>query len=558
MEDTVAGANRLALAVASAQARVHEVRPGFPESAAGVNRRDALVHAWVRLTGGSVVTSGDGGLQLTLGGAAVLDQPGWHDLSVASQTDGTGHLGIVVSRTDGTTEPVAVTSGMLGGLLETVNEVIPQVLAALAGADALRGGTSQDPDAFRGLPGLTRGGPGAEQVSAEYLHTQGEGRDPVRDGVLVEQRLGITSADSARAGAAGVAALQRVNAAVLSMGSAAEAVTSVHPSTQWVVGVSRPDLLAASIDPLTTPVPGTVDVTVLSAARPAGAASKLAFGIDEVLNEGRPFSFGIEQRLAGQTRATTVMVGEFPTIRDVAAAINNSAAGVRASTSQIATGTVQLLVTSLVTGHTAQVTITDGQQPPATSTILGRFRTMEGADTLDARDAAGRARQLESLVQAAGSVLESVLRATSASAAAAGDRMLAGIAGRVVGELTGPAGRALPGLTFGRHALSLDRDHVGRALQSDPVGTEAAAAALASGLVEISREVSAPGQGYLAVRLAADQSATSDFRAPHPGTDDVLSRHQDTLEQRSRALASLLDRLGAQGSWLNTALPAAG
>lgn len=623
--DSVQSANAIGLDVARRNDEVRSLTAsgvGGTQLAQAVDQRDALVRSLGRLVGATATATADGGVDLSVGDQVLLHRQGWNALSVVGQLDGAGAVAIQVLGQPGaapTTVPVA--SGVVGGQLEVVNDVLPHAMATLSAVSA---GTAEVPEAELRLPptpatGGAAGDPAASAVApgtlkatlaeqmqdlvrggnaALYLRVQGDGTAPVGTGGVVQRHLGAVSAGEHAAAASSVSALQQVNGQLGTMTAMAASVASaVAAGTQAAISISRPDLAGVSVQGV--PAAGAVTFTVLSAARPASAISQQSFGEDEILNDGAGFQFGILKRVGDQERTTAVSVRDFPTIADVVSAINASGAGVRAMSSKGADGTVQLVVTSLETGRTLEVTVTNGQQPPSTSTILGRFEHLEGLDSVlkaerpggsasvlsSATDTVGEvlpgvgitvrrpdpatsvtvqverdprvlADRTEALMHASAGVLGAVFHATQASGPLSGDRMLGELAGKVVSVL-GPPGRgAVPGLDLsGAGRLTFDRAAFAAAHHGDPVATEAAVASLAQGLTELGRDAGQPRVGYLAMRLQAEQDILPDYQAPRAGADQRLARHQDDLLSRADALLSLLDRLTTQRSWLAESIP---
>ncbi len=591
LRDSLKAANDLGADVAR---RNDAVRQLVAEKSFGSNlavaadQRDSLATTLGRLLGATATPNSDGSVSLSVGGVSVLDASGWRNLGLTT-TSGPQGPRLGVSLADGTSVPV--TSGVVGGVLEVVNEVLPRAMASVAaGAAGATGATGTTDDSRSALAAKVTGLQ-HQLGGSPYLRIQGLTTQPIWAG-LVEGHLGAIGPVEPQARAGAMSALLGVNARVASLGVASEAATA---NVNTLVTISRPDLVSVATD--TVPAPGSVNFTVLSAAAPATAISTSAFGSSEVLNDGAGFTFGVVEKANGVEKTTQISVRDFPTVEDVARAINGSGTGVRALTTTIAAGTVQLVVMSLTTGRTTEVTITDGQQPPSTSNILGRFHMMEGADSVIrvdrgsgvadlvtnsqsrvegllpglalnvnrpdpaasvsvvvGQDVRGLSSRVDSLVSAAAGVLGAAFTATQASGALPGDRMLADVAGRVISAMGPSDGRSLPGLSVGRHGLRFDREVFEAAYRRDPAGVESAVASVAQGLSEVSKDASSPRTGYLAVRLIGEQQVLADYRAPRTGADERLSRQQDALTQQGGALTSLLQRLSSERGWLTDQL----
>ncbi len=588
LRDSLQAANDLGSDVARRNDAVRQLvaeKSFGPNLAVAADQRDSLATTLGRLLGATATPNPDGSVSLSVGGVSVLDGSGWRTLKL-NTTSGPQGPRLGVSLADGT--PVPVNSGVVGGGLEVVNEVLPRAMASLVAT----GGTSASGDARSALAAKVSGLQN-QLGGSPYLKVQGLTTEPIWAG-LVEGHLGAIGPIEPQARAGAMAALLGVNAKVASLGAAGESLAKANVNT--LVTVSRPDLVSVGTD--TVPAPGSVNFTVLSAAAPPTAISTAAFGIDEVLNDGAGFTFGVVEKVNGQEKATALSVRDFPTVEDVARAINGSGTGVRALTTTIAAGTVQLVVMSLTTGRTTEVTITDGQQPPSTSNILGRFHMMEGADSVlkvdrgggvadlvtssqsriegllpglalninrpdpaasvsvtVGQDVASLSARVDGLVSATAGVLGAAFTATQASGALPGDRMLADVAGRVISAWGPNDGRAVPGLTVGRHGgLHFDREAFETAYRRDPAAVESAVASVAQGLSEVSKDASSPRTGFLALRLLGEQQVLPDYRAPRTGADERLSRQQDALTKQGGALTSLLQRLSTERGWLKDQL----
>jgi hypothetical protein len=256
--------------------------PRRADLAEAVAQQEALTQALGRLIGARVTEADKGAVTVSVGQAVLVDGGISHEVRL----DDSGRLRVEVGGA-----PTVVTSGVVGGQLGVLNDVMPRAMAALAQAS-----TGSPQAAWAALTDWSRTWRAGTEAS------------PASD------VMGAASAVAASvaAGQAGAA-------------PAVESLREFHPA--------------------------------------------------EPLTGGAPFSFAVVAD--GQT--TRIDTTEHPTVDDVVAAINQSAATVRASLTELSNGAVRLRITSLTTGRSTELTITDGQLPPSTSTILGRFAVIAEA-----------------------------------------------------------------------------------------------------------------------------------------------------------------------------------
>ncbi len=119
---------------------------------------------------------------------------------------------------------------------------------------------------------------------------------------------------------------------------------------------------------------GSVSFDVLSVATAGASSSERTFPATARLGGGRPVRLGVDLGRGDRARRTVVRTGASPTILDVAAAIDEAKAGVRAWTVVVGDGSLRLVVRAVETGRHTDVTLTDGREPPSLLTALGRFR----------------------------------------------------------------------------------------------------------------------------------------------------------------------------------------
>lgn len=564
--------------------------------------RDANIRALARLTGANVAPGAPehgAPVNLEINGYPLVKDG--QAVTLGLGQDDAGRL--IVTGPDGAQVPVD--SGVVGGRLQLVNDVLPQVIRGVTALSAVIGGVAEAEapgaagTAIDAVAAQARAGQVVPAVAA-FLNSvrTGGAAAPVS---LVSGYLGAVDAGDGARRSAVVSALQQLNQLTTRLGSAAEAVAAeAANTTPGIVSSSAPDLATAVISGKAEL--GSVSFAVLSAAGPAGIVSDQEYIPGQPLHGDEPFRFGIltMDETGAQTQQVYDMVPR-ATISDVVATINNSNAGVRATLSTLAAGTVQLSVISLRTGRFSELTVANGQQPPAASTILGRFnRLMEARDTVlrvdtgpqagsvaistspnvsglmegvtvsvqqadpakvvtltTAPDPRALAHKVDTMVNSAAGVLAGVWQATQAGTPLAGDRMLADMAGRIMSAVTGVAPvRGMPGLGLRGGGMSFDRDAFLRAFTKDPLGTEASVASVAGRMVTVATNAADPVAGYLAMRLAATQDLRQGYGASKAAPDERLTSRQHSLKRRESALESLLGHLHDEANWLRDQLGA--
>lgn len=603
--DSIQRVNGLAGQLGRPQAD-HGVGTGPAGGADAAYGRDAAIRALARLTGANVATDarrGPAGSAPDPGASPVnLEINGYplvregRAITLGLGQDDVGRL--IVLGPDGAAVPVE--SGVIGGRLQLVNDVLPLVIRGVTALSAVIGGIAdaEAPNAvgsaIDAVAAQARAGQVVPAVAA-FLDSVRSGASMQSSVSLVSGYLGAVGPDDGPRQAAVVSALQQVNQLATRLGSAAAAVSAEAAiTTPGIVTSSAPDLAGAVISG--NAEPGSVSFAVLSAAGPAGVVSDREYVPGQSLRGGEGFRFGV--LIMDETGVRSERVFEMmphATISDVVAAINTSNAGVRATLSTLAAGTVQLSVISLRTGRLSEVTVTDGQQPPAASMILGRFnRLMDARDTVlrvdtgpqsgtvavsssrhirglmegvtvsvqeadparvvtltTAPDPRVLAAKVDTMINSAAAVLAGIWHATQAGGPLAGDRMLGELAGRVVSAVTGVAPvRGMPGLGTRGGGMSFDREAFLRAFARDPSGTEASFAAVAARMSTIATGAADPVLGYLAMRLAAAQDLSQGYGASKAPPEERLTGRQHALKRREAALGSLLSHLTEEESWL--------
>ncbi len=576
-------------------------------------RRDAAIQALARLTGATVsneisqARAGDTGLgdravNLDINGFALVNDGRAVTLDLAG--DQAGRL--VVTGPGGV--PVSVDTGVVGGRLHLVNDVLPQVIRGATALSTIVGAVSHGQASA--VAGTALAAVAAAARAGEVAPAAAAFLDSVRSGgvlqptaSLVSRYLGAVDPTDGPREQAAVSALQQVNHLIIRLGTAAEAAAAQAANTTAAfVTSSAPNLATARITG--DAELGSVSFAVFSAASPAGIVSDKQYVTNRPLNGDLPFTFGLlTMDDAGGHVQRVYEMGPQATIRDVVATINSANTDVAATLSTLAAGTVRLSLISLRTGRFSELTVFNGQQPPAVSMILGRFnRLLEAQDTVlrvDSGPHAGSlavssspdvsgllegvtvsvrqadptraltltitpdprilAHKVDMMVTSAAGVLAGVWQATRADTPLAGDRMLAGLAGRVISAVTVVAPVAgLPGLALRGGGLSFDREAFVRTFVRDPMAAEASVSTVAARLATVSTEAADPLLGYLAARLVSAQQPRQGYDAAKSMPQERLTSRQSELKRRGAALESLLGHLGEQTDWLRAQLQPAG
>ncbi|MBK7722549.1 MAG: hypothetical protein IPI32_10110 [Austwickia sp.] len=383
--------NELTDQIAHADARDAASSPERAAASAAdpLYRRDVALQTLAKLTGAQA-TPGSGGapqepLNVSVHGVPLIADGVPVRLGLGS--DATGRL--VVTTGDGTVLPMD--SGVIGGRLQLANEVLPQVIRGVFALSAVIGGVQADDagaaasasaSALEAVAAQARAGKAAPAVAA-FLDAVRTGSVLQPTASLVSGYLGAIDPGEGARQAAQISSLQQINQVTARLGTAADAVASaVASNAATLVQSSAPQVASGEVVGPT--VPGSVSFAVLSAASAAAVVSELEFVPDRPLGGGQPFSFGLLTSDDKGTPTHTVFEMMPPAgIADVVAAINRSGTQVRATLSNLGSGAMQLNLVSLSTGRFSSVVVTNAQQPPVSSMVLGRFtRLMDARDTV--------------------------------------------------------------------------------------------------------------------------------------------------------------------------------
>lgn len=342
---------------------------------------------------------------------------------------------------------------------------------------------------------------------------------------------------------------------------------------------------------------GSLTFTVKSIAQAGSGAFDKTFAAKTGVSDS-DFSF----TLGSGDKSATIEVKAGATIQDVAALINQSDSGVKATTVQVAPNTYKLQVTSATTGAQSGVNVTDGSTTPTASSILGDFKTLnEPADTVltigsganaydvssptrdvkeimpgvtitpgkvDANpvtidftaDVEGMASKLEAFVKAANDAIGTVAKNNKWDAEKktggplVGDSMTRSLTQDIQNAFVGST-TALPsslGVSIERDGtLKFDKTKFVANYKSDPESVTKAAVEIATKVGEVSKQATSAADGTLTLRIQAEQASVKDYTAQLTKFEDRMALREATLKQQFNAMESLLSKMQAQGNWLS-------
>ena len=343
---------------------------------------------------------------------------------------------------------------------------------------------------------------------------------------------------------------------------------------------------------------GSLTFTVKSVAQAgSGAFDKTFTGGTSISDSDFSFTIGSGDKSA------KIDVKPGQSIQDVAALINQSDSGVKATTVQVAPNTYKLQVTSASTGAQSGVNVTNGTTTPTASSILGEFKQLnEPADTvltigsganayevssptrdvkdimpgvtispvkadpatpvtIDlAADVDGMAAKLEAFVKAANDALGTVSKNSKwdsdkkTGGPLVGDSMTRGLAQEIQNAFVGSSS-AMPssiGISIERDGtLKFDKTKFVANYKADPDSVTKAAGEIATKVGEVSKQATSAADGTLTVRIQAEQASVKDYTAQITRFEDRMSLREETLKQQFSAMESLLSKMQAQGNWLS-------
>ncbi len=290
-------------------------------------------------------------------------------------------------------------------------------------------------------------------------------------------------------------------------------------------------------------------------------------------------------------------------LSDVAALINQSNAGVRATTVQVAPDTFKLQLTSATTGDHTGINVTDGTSVPNATSVLGDFKELTaGQDTQlkigtglnaytvtsptrDVRDILpgvtispvkadpgtpvtvtlssdvdAMASKVEAFVKAANDALGTVSSNSKwdpdkkAGGAFLGDSTTRQLSQQIQEVFVGSSA-SLPsqaGIQINRDGtLSFDKTKFKAAYASDPEAVTKTISDVAERAADVSKKATSAADGVLTMRLQSEQASVKDYTAQIKKFEDRMILREETLKAQFGAMESLLSKMQSQGNWLS-------
>ena len=399
-----------------------------------------------------------------------------------------------------------------------------------------------------------------------------------------------------------VSTLTALNGQMKSLGDAASALVpdvltgGGSAFTAVTANSSNKDIATATTTDKATA--GSLTFTVKSIAQAGSGAFDNTFtGGTSITDSAFSFDVGSGEKSA------TIAVQAGATLQDVAALINKSDSGVKATTVQVAPNTYKLQLTSATTGAQSGVNVTDGSTTPTASSVLGDFKTLTEAKdtvltigsgdnaydvtsptrdvkeimpgvtitpgkadpttpvTLDfTADVDGMAAKLEAFVKAANDALGTVSKNNKwdsdkkSGGPLMGDSMTRALSSQIQNAFVGSS-TALPssiGISIERDGtLSFDKTKFVANYKSDPEWVTKAAGEIATKVGEVSKQATSAADGTLTLRIQAEQASVKDYTAQLTKFEDRMTLREATLKQQFSAMESLLSKMQAQGNWLS-------
>lgn len=399
-----------------------------------------------------------------------------------------------------------------------------------------------------------------------------------------------------------VTTLTALNGQMKSLGDAAKALTPDvllgGSSAFTAVSASSSNKDIATATTTDSAKAGSLTFTVKSIAQAGSGVfgKEITGGVALSTND---FSFNV----GSNDKSASIEVKAGATIQDVAALINQSDAGVKATTVQVAPNTYKLQLTSATTGAQSGVSVTDGQGVPTATDLLGAFNKLsEPQDTVltigsgpnaydvssptrDVKDIMpgvtispvkadpasqvtidlkadvdGMASKVEAFVKAANDALGTVSKNNKwdsdkkAGGPLMGDSMTRSLSQQIQSAFVGSSS-ALPstlGISIERDGtLKFDKTKFVANYKSDPDAVTKTAADIATKVGEVSKQATSAADGTLTMRIQAEQASVKDYTSQLAKFEDRMSLREETLKQQFNAMESLLSKMQAQGNWLS-------
>lgn len=395
--------------------------------------------------------------------------------------------------------------------------------------------------------------------------------------------------------------LTTLNGQMKSLGDAAKAlvpdsITGASAFTGVTATSSNKDIATATTTDKAAA--GSLTFTVKSIAQAGSGTFGTAFAADtKVSDSGFSFTVG------SGTKSAAIDVKAGSTIQDVAALINQSESGVKATTVQVAPNTYKLQLTSAATGAQSGVNVTNGSTTPTATSVLGDFKTLtegrdtvltigEGANAYDVSspsrdvkeiipgvtispmkadptasvtidltaDVDGMAAKIEAFVRAANDAMGTVTNNSKWDAerkvggALSADSMTRSLTQSVQSAFVGSTSTssATVGINIDRTgAITFDKAAFKAAYASDPGAVTKAVGDIAAKVGEVSKQATNAADGTLTLRLQSEQSSVKDYTTQINKFEERMSLREETLKAQFAAMESLLSKMNSQGQWLS-------
>ncbi|GAB48128.1 flagellar filament capping protein FliD [Mobilicoccus pelagius] len=342
---------------------------------------------------------------------------------------------------------------------------------------------------------------------------------------------------------------------------------------------------------------GSLTFTVRSIAQAGSGAFDTTFKADQNVSDS---DFSLKIGSGDKSADITVKAGM--KIGDVAALINQSDAGVKATTVQVAPNTYKLQITSATSGAQSGVNVVGDTGAPTAASILGGFKQLteprdtvlqvgdEGtgyqvtSNTRDVKDVIpgvtispvkvdanpvtidlnadvdGMASKMEAFVKAANDAMGTITNNSKwdsdkkVGGPLLGDSLTRGLRDQLQNAFTGSA-TALPatlGISIERDGtLKFDKTKFTANYKNDPDAVTKAAGEISSTVENVSKQATSAADGALTNRIESERSSMKDYTTQLSKFEDRMALRESTLKQQFSAMESMLSKMQAQGNWLN-------
>lgn len=343
---------------------------------------------------------------------------------------------------------------------------------------------------------------------------------------------------------------------------------------------------------------GSLTFTVQSIAQAGSGTFGTSFSGAASVSD-TPFSF----QLGSGEKSAQIEVAAGSTLNDIAALINQSDSGVKATTVQVAPDTFKLQLTSATTGSQSGVNVTEGSATPTATSVLGEFKTLtQGRDTVLTigegdnaynvtsptrnvadiipgvtispvkadpttpvtieltADVDGMAAKMEAFVKAANDAMGTVTANSrwdaekKAGGALTGDSMTRALMQDIQNAFVGSSNPMVSqaGISINRDGtLSFDKAKFTAAYASAPHEVTKAMGEVATKVGEVSKGATSAADGTLTLRMQGEQQAVKGYTAQLAKFEERMVLREQGLKAQFSAMESLLQKMQAQGNWLN-------